>query len=1389
MRNNSSLAVLCHLLLGWLAVGTVGCSIEDFIPDSARTPATTGGDEPIPDNAEPPADPTIGYPPHHPGVIEPRVPPLDGEFGTEPIVESIQPEVADADGNEVLTIHGDHFQPGCTVFFGDLEIPDVFYIDEQWLNVTTPKASPGRFDVTVLNPDGGEGTLEDGILIIDELEVHTIDPMVGEPAGGTPIAITGAGFEDGVLVLIGDRLASDVQVVDGGLLTAVTPPGPLGTADVRVVIEGEDVALLDEGFRFGAAPVVSSVWPPHGPTVGGTTIEVGGRYFVPGMTATIGGEPAEVVEVDADGELAVLVTPGGPVGPVTIELSSGDGAGQGTGIFTYLAPATGDLNLVSVFPDSGSAIGGQVVQLVIQGISGTDIAVSFDGNAASSVEETNYPGVIRAVVPPGAVGFADVTVTVGQDSSTLSDGFQYTAGLAVDTVAPAVVDSAGGDFVLLGGVGFTADDDVIVRIGNVPATTFEVQSDTEIVVQVPPCSPGRADVELTVGEATVTLDGAIECVLEGVHVFAVDPPLVAQSGGALVKVIGHGLPTSSALRFGDEWGHDITWTSPETVWVRAPRGEVGEVDLRLSWPGMDGPRTLVGGLTYYDPANKNSGVWGGRIDRSVNVTLFNGSSGKAIEGGFAVLGADPNTPYRCVTDDRGQCTISFRPIQGAQTVTGSADGFSAYTIAGFDGSNVTMFIRSTGGSASSGPPGGGGGGGNPPVNINSLIGTISGKVSGIGKYVIPPAPNCNITGSPDGLQCTACNAATPCAGDLSCTPLYDQGSFCVKSCTGNDDCATGFACADIGFGAQCIPHGGEVSVRCGTSRRSFFGSNPNPGVGAAVDLATNTYAIESRLGEVTVYCIGGYTQPQTGIFVPTIMGIQPTVVVHLFEETPDVDIELNIPLTRTLRARLFDLPSHPDGITNPSYISALDLGAEGWIPFTQSPTWTDGELLYFVGYPESIEPFGLDARYTFYVSLQAAISGNRPASYQLIHKLEKVDGDPVLKRVDDTEGWKDAGSGMRGDLTALWGAADDDIFGVGPAGRIVHRGPLGWAIQPAITDLDFYDVWGEAEDSVWAVGAQGLIMRFDGVVWSAEAKVAPITWDIRSIHRDFAVGDGGIVQRNAAQAWMPHTVLHSKDLRGVHRVHANLVVAVGAGGKILTYANGVWKTRLLDGVDEDLNAVWSDGKTIIVVGDQGRVLWRALNEEWQVGVIGNRDLLTITGGAEGLAWIGGAVGTVLRLDLNTMTTSDETNPDATRIDVRDIWAFGGIVRAVGHTSMPIGPWMDFPQPVSPSWYDVMDTSQVAWNFDEPGPTPTYNQMYMSSSDGYNIWTVMSAGPRHQIALPPLEDMFGWTPLGDGQKYFNLTRSLTPTFSIDGYKFNQTSLWRRLTWSTAFGVFY
>ena len=97
---------------------------------------------------------------------------------------------------------------------------------------------------------------------ISALDIKSVNPRFGAPAGGYRVEISGEGFASGISVKIDKRNCEDVKVSDSTKLTCVVPQrGESGKVTVDLEINGVSVSL-DKGFeyRLSLGPTYSALY-------------------------------------------------------------------------------------------------------------------------------------------------------------------------------------------------------------------------------------------------------------------------------------------------------------------------------------------------------------------------------------------------------------------------------------------------------------------------------------------------------------------------------------------------------------------------------------------------------------------------------------------------------------------------------------------------------------------------------------------------------------------------------------------------------------------------------------------------------------------------------------------------------------------------------------------------------------------------------------------------------------------------------------------------------------------------------------------------------------------------------------------------------------------------
>jgi LPXTG-motif cell wall-anchored protein len=429
---------------------------------------------------------TVASPPHAAGPVDVVVQDPSGESGpaaftyvAAPVIAGVDPGEGPATGGTPVTITGTGFTGTTAVTFGGTPAAGFTVVDDATITATTPAHAPAAVDV-VVTAIGGASAPGDFTFLP---AVTGVVPGNGPETGGTPVTITGTGFTGATDVTFDGSPATDVVVVNDTTITAVTPAGIPGTADV--VVEHPVGDSLPGTFVYDVVPDVTGIAPNHGPQTGGTPVTISGTGFTGSTGVTFDGAPGTAFTVVNDGTITVT-TPAGLPGPADVVVQHPNGASL-PGLFTYdVVPAAPVIT--GLDPDHGPYLGG------------TDLTISgsgFTGATGVTIGGTPVPGftvvndtTITVTTPPHAVGTVPVVVTTPVGPSPAVP-FVYDAGTTVDGVDPAHGPQAGGTTVTITGGCFTGATAVL--FGSTPATSFTILNDATITA-VTPAGTGRADV-------------------------------------------------------------------------------------------------------------------------------------------------------------------------------------------------------------------------------------------------------------------------------------------------------------------------------------------------------------------------------------------------------------------------------------------------------------------------------------------------------------------------------------------------------------------------------------------------------------------------------------------------------------------------------------------------------------------------------------------------------------------------------------------------------------------------------------------------------------------------------------------------------------------------------
>ena len=282
----------------------------------------------------------------------------------------------------------------------------------QTFGVNVPALSD--FVVIVTEVGGGGGAYALGVADCGSIVVTSVTPNSGSIIGGTAITVAGSGFLAGATVTVGGNAATAVTVNGDASISATTPAGAAGPADVVVTNPGGASSTLTGGFVYVApAQTTLTLQSSANPSVVGQNVT-----FTANATAAVGG-------------------------PVTGSITFKDGAAtlgtgtlnNGVATFSTTALAIGTHPITATFAGDisfSAATSGTVNQVVTTGSTATALAVAPNPAVVGNAIAFNV--TVTATAPATGVPTGNVTVT--------ANGNAVGAAVALDNTGKATLSSS-----------------------------------------------------------------------------------------------------------------------------------------------------------------------------------------------------------------------------------------------------------------------------------------------------------------------------------------------------------------------------------------------------------------------------------------------------------------------------------------------------------------------------------------------------------------------------------------------------------------------------------------------------------------------------------------------------------------------------------------------------------------------------------------------------------------------------------------------------------------------------------------------------------------------------------------------------------------------------------
>ena len=411
-----------------------------------------------------------------------------------PKLNSLIPNRGPLEGGTAVRIVGTSLLEGTVVKIGDRDCLGLTYVSDTAIECTTPTGfAPGPVSVTLRWSSGGiPSHVEDAFTYFVPVTVTAITPDRGPARGGTDLVIDGDGFVEPTELRIGGTL-TPATLVDEHRLTAVTPPGAPGKAEVIVRnVNGE--VHLDEGYTFFEPLLVQGITPQWGYTAGGTDVDLQGTGLVADSSVHFGPDAATVVSSELGRTHLHIQTPVGAPGLRPVIVENVNGTWRREDAFLYVDQAAAGFGAVGIAPSRVAVAGGDDIDV---GGSGFDETTTVEADGVALDCTLTNTNIMHCTTPAHAAGPVDVVVARGNEHAALPGGLTYFARVDIYALRPARGAVAGGTYVEVTGEGFT--EDMTLTLDNSPFQVVEFVDAGHVWAVTPPARPGL----VTAGAATI----------------------------------------------------------------------------------------------------------------------------------------------------------------------------------------------------------------------------------------------------------------------------------------------------------------------------------------------------------------------------------------------------------------------------------------------------------------------------------------------------------------------------------------------------------------------------------------------------------------------------------------------------------------------------------------------------------------------------------------------------------------------------------------------------------------------------------------------------------------------------------------------------------------------
>ena len=244
-----------------------------------------------------------------------------------------------------------------------------------------------------------------------------------------------------------------------------------------------------------------------------------------------------------------------------------------------------EIAVVTGIPTISIVVGATTVYATYAGGSGTS-ALQFRYTVQPGLSDSN--GITIGALSLNGGSIKD---EAGNDAVLTLNSVGSTAGVLVDAISPTITSvspasgpTIGGTTVTLTGTNLT--DATAVMFGATEATSYTVNSATQITAIAPAGSAGTIDVTVTTPGGTTTTSAADQYTYHAAPtITSMSPTSGPTTGGTTVTLTGTNLTNATAVKFGATEATSYTVNSATQITAIAPAGSAGTVDVTVTTPG------------------------------------------------------------------------------------------------------------------------------------------------------------------------------------------------------------------------------------------------------------------------------------------------------------------------------------------------------------------------------------------------------------------------------------------------------------------------------------------------------------------------------------------------------------------------------------------------------------------------------------------------------------------------------------------------------------------------------------------------------------------------------------------------------------------------------------